>query len=127
MSDCNVCIDWSDCIDDPWSEFEMHDAFAADHGVKCYECDAAIPAGEVHERIVAIPSDRDGPEIYDTCAPCRDIRNGLTCNGAVIVGYLWEEIHECVFPEMTMACVRKVQSPEGREKLLAAWRRCKGL
>lgn len=126
MSDCNVCFDWTGCCDEPWYEWEKTDEALSDTDGKCYECDDVIPAGHLHERIEAVEQAGEDSEIFTTCEACRDIRDALNCSSTIIVGFLWAEVEE-LLPELTMACVGKVKSQAGREKLLAYWRKWKGL
>ena len=59
-----------------------------------------------------------------TCATCYEIRRALVC-GSWILGQLWEEIENAIFPEWKklspIDCLAKIDSLAARDKLRSAY------
>lgn len=116
MSECGVCL----------GEFEGEsvDLFQAvflrarkPH--TCYECLREIPPKAQYERIKMLYEGRW--DTYHLCALCSEIGRRLSCDGSRTIGTLWEDIKEYVFPDMSIACLDKLQTPEAKERLRSAW------
>lgn len=124
---CDICIggdDYDFCVG-----FEGY--FPTDHDEKCLECRSVIRAGETAQKVHWNPEDEDeedyAPEYLWTCAACADIRAVYSCGEVQPVGGMWEILTEG-FDDLKMAgeCWDSL-SAEGKEKLLAEWRKWKGL
>lgn len=119
--DCGVCIGGNDY--DPW-EFYSLKIVRAKKCWRCYECSREIRIGERYEYIAGKYS--HGIEEYRTCLDCMNIRNGLSCDGGVEVGNLWENI-ENIFGQVTTGCLTKIKTPSAKAYFLERWRKWKGL
>lgn len=123
MSDCGVCLADYEGAFDPADVYKAK-TVRARKPHKCIECGDKIPVGAEYERVTA---NWDGAfDTIHTCLACRDIRVGLSCDGSWMHYALWDDIDE-ILPELTMACIGKVPSAAGREKLLQRWQEWKGL
>lgn len=124
MSDdetCGVCID-SDVDGDEMPSFQSDEWVKARKDHKCCECRKVIAVGERYERSTGKWDGR--VKTYKTCAACQDIRQSLCCNGWRY-GSLWEDAEEQLLPHMTTACLMKLATAVGKQKLLDEWNRWK--
>ena len=122
MSDCNVCLDQSCGEDAEFWHVAIIPKSRKPH--RCFECHEDIPVHSPYQR-TACGSDRS-VSTYRTCMPCVEIHRALSsCDredgnaGYRMLGSLWDDITEYIFPDMTMACIAKCQTVEARAKLLA--------
>lgn len=122
MSDCSVCLDFDVQMD---IEFFQDEIRRTRKPYQCCECGDPINLGENYEYA---RGKCDGV-LWDsrTCLACADVRNSLACGGQRLYGGgLWEAIED-ILPDVTTACLGKLQTEAGRNKLRAAWRKWKGL
>lgn len=120
---CDVCIGISDYDCASVYNSAMVKARKAH---KCCECRRVIQPGEQYERVAAI---WDGSwSHYRTCALCREIRDVFRCGDGFLFETLWDEMRDYAFPELTTAseCFTQL-SAAAKERVLAEWRKWKGL
>lgn len=117
--DCACMYGNWDCDND----FESQRWVRARKPHKCCECGREINVGERHEVFVA----RSEGQFFSkrTCAECQDVRESLYCNGGWIFGALWSDVEEQIFAEtgLTVACIDKLATLEGKTKLQTEWMR----
>lgn len=91
---------------------------------KCLECGDEIKPGSTYQRV----SGKWEGEFSSmaTCAPCAAVRAALYCD-VQMLGCLWSDCSEAIFPDMTRGCIAKVKTAEGRAKLVERWQKWKGL
>lgn len=91
---------------------------------KCCECRGTIRPGEIYEH--AVGKWNGDILTFDTCTLCLEIRDKFSCGGGWVYCGMWETFWDALFPRMTFGCLDGL-SPEAKEKMLAAWRKWKGL
>lgn len=97
---------------------------------KCCECREVIPVGASYEKIAG---KWDGTfSTFRTCALCEEIRGYFSCDGGWQFEQVWEDLAEYIFAELTIACLdgnddKPALSPAAKAKVLARWRKWKGL
>jgi hypothetical protein len=89
----------------------------------CCECHEPILRGQPYEHVSGKWEDHVGS--YKTCVLCIEIRGKFSCGGWVFT-VMWETLREGLFPDLTFGCLEGL-SVAAREKVLAAWRKWKGL
>ncbi len=123
MKECGVCIggDWDS---DGSPEFYTIKIVKARKDHKCLECQRHIQKGAEYER----QSGKFDGEIFSDkiCLDCVNIRDGLLCGEPVLTGQLWEEIGN-IFPQLTTACIAKIESASAKAYLVQRWLQWKGL
>jgi hypothetical protein len=122
MSDCTASL--SGCG-------EPADVFTASwriarKGHRCYECSAPIVRGDRCEHVSML---YEGEwHALKICAACAAVATALSPDGSRVIGLLWEDVRENVFPAGTFAgCLARIEGVAGREKLSAEWRKWKGI
>ena len=86
----------------------------------CYECQRDIAVRERHHYVSG--KWEDEWMSYRFCLICWEIMTALTCDGGPMFGYLWENLCEYVFPDMTQACIDKCSTAAAKQRLTDAWR-----
>lgn len=121
MSDCDVCLcSESDC----YVQFFHQEVRTCRKPTKCFECGTAITKGQ---RYKVVGGKCEGEMWREKiCLLCDEILRVFSCDGPIVYGYLWEGMHDCVFPELTMnsKCFRKL-SPGAKQFVLDKWRKWK--
>ena len=122
MSDCGFCLVGADGGET--SNFYLTRIRTARKTHQCYECFDPIAPGDRYEETTA---KWDGAiSRCRTCLPCVDIATSLSCDGSRMWGGLWEELQECRY-EVGVACLLKLKTAAGKEKLRAFINKTKGL
>lgn len=123
MSSCDVCIGGYDC-DGP--EFYTAKVVKARKSHKCYECRSEIKSGEQYFRDTGMWG--GDFSTFRTCCLCVEIRDAFSCDGTWMYGSLWDDLRECVFPELTTAnkCLQKL-GVAARQQVIEEWQKWKGL
>lgn len=93
---------------------------------QCYECDRQIIVGQKYERVRGTWEGHF--DWHTTCLDCVALAEAFG-DGNRFHGAVWEEITDCLFPEMSTACLAKIDpsQPSAKAYLLERWRRWKGL
>lgn len=91
---------------------------------RCCECGETIATGQRYEYASMIYEHE--PFTFKTCSSCEEIRRHFTCGEGFVLTTLWEEIHEYVFPVLTLKCLDGL-SPENKTRVIEKWRLWKGL
>lgn len=117
MSDC-ACLYGGG--DDYGPEFWSDTQPVARKPHTCCECKETIAPGTRYERYAG--KWEGEVRTYTTCLPCREIRAALYCDTFVLM-QLWEDVRDQIFNEggLTIACIDKVTTAEGKMKLQQAW------
>ena len=123
MSDCNVCIGGGES--DGHFDFYNKTNPKARKAHKCSECRRLIEIGQTYER--AVMKWEGDLETFKTCSDCVQIRSGLSCGEGVEYTNLWQEVYDYVFPNMTQACIDKVNTVSAKKYLQDRWITWKGL
>ncbi|GAC1699901.1 MAG: hypothetical protein NVS9B4_00220 [Candidatus Acidiferrum sp.] len=124
MSECNVCIGFEDY--DGTTEFFEVTEHKARKAHRCAECRREIPIGE---RYQATSIKFDGDFSYTkTCLICADVYAVYSCGNSLMIGELWSEMRDYVFPNLTTAskCFKEL-SVVSKSRVLEEWRKWKGL
>jgi hypothetical protein len=92
----------------------------------CCECRAPIQPGQAYE--IQTGQWNRGKDIYrfKTCALCVEIRNHFSCGNGWYFRCVWDDLREGAFENLRFECLKGL-SVAAREKVLAEWRRWKGL
>jgi hypothetical protein len=123
MSDCGVCIGGYDYDGAP--EFHAVKLPKARKPHACCECKRGIPSGSVYEKT----SGKYDGEFYSnrTCLVCAEIRDAFSCDGGVLIGELWQEMHEYGFEKINESCFAKLQTVKAKRYLRGRWMKWKGI
>lgn len=121
MSDCDVCL----CGESNCSvEFFHQEERTCRKPTKCFECGRPIEKGQ---RYKVVGGKCEG-EMWrqKTCLLCHEILLVFSCDGPVMYGNLWEEMRDCVFPDLTLSssCFHKL-TPAAKQFVLTKWREWK--
>lgn len=118
--DCGVCIGgWGG--DEP-AELCLSDIVKARKPHKCEECGEVIPVGAKYERNKWL---FDGEwSRMDVCLICAEIGQAFSCEGRML-GNMWEDIHDNMFPAMTTGCLAKLKTAAAKEFLVTRWNKWK--
>lgn len=82
---------------------------------ECDECSKIIQPGEIYECCTSL---FDGEwSRMNVCAICSEISIAFSCEGRVI-GNMWEDIHDNLFPNMTTGCLAKLKTAAAKEHLV---------
>lgn len=122
VGDCGVCIGGGD-YDEP-CDFWVQKMIKARKPHICSECTRIIQPSEVYER-VSYKYDGDVCAVI-ICGFCSEIGCALSCEGRML-GCLWEDVREQVFPEMTTGCLAKLKTAAAKRFLLDKWNEWKFL
>ena len=113
---CDVCL----APYDGYVTFFYEESRKARKPHKCYECVGTIAPGEKYWRV----GGKSEGEMWraSVCDFCQEIQRVFSCGNPVEYGSLWENMQECVIPELTVnnECFRKL-SDGSRAKLTAVW------
>jgi hypothetical protein len=119
VGDCGVCIG-GDTGD--YCAVSQTKIVTARKPHQCEECNITIKRGQQYERI---------SQLYEgewsrmaVCLLCSEISIGLSCDGRII-GNMWEDIRDNVFPNMTTGCLSKLKTGAAKEHLVQQWREWK--
>lgn len=107
-------------------EYYLRRIVTARKKYRCYECERPIVAGQRYERVVG---KWDGcADSHTTCLDCVALAEAFG-DGNRFHGALWEELTEQLLPEMSTACLDKIDParPSAKAYLLERWRKWKGL
>ena len=121
MSDCSVCIGYSDYDAPEWSNVTI--IKKSRKPVVCCECARELPKGTPYER-AAMKYCGDF-YCYRSCMDCVHIRDGLRCGGFLYES-LWDSINE-IFDQVTTGCLEKIETASAKAYFLERWRKWKGL
>jgi hypothetical protein len=120
VGDCGACIG-GDC-DGEYCTVSESKTVKARKLHTCDECEQAISVGEMYERISQL---YDGEWTHmDICATCSEISICLSCDGRIL-GNMWEDIKDNVFPNMTTGCLAKLKTAAAKQRLVDEWRKWK--
>jgi hypothetical protein len=123
MSDCRCSIGSEG--DGEYPEFSDVRHVKARKTHQCCECGKDIQRGETYQYWVG---KFDGEMGYEkTCLICAEIRSSFSCEAWPLFGYMWAEIKDHMFPELTTACYDRLSTPEARSIVQRRWREWKGL
>jgi hypothetical protein len=91
----------------------------------CEECRKPINIGDRYESLAYV---FDGSFNHEKkCLICAEIRDAFLESGsAYCPGYMWTDIRDYVFPEMTTACFDRLKTPEAKAELQRRWMEWKG-
>jgi hypothetical protein len=120
MSDCGVCLATYDC-DAVFLGWQIRRCRKPKH---CAECGHPILEGELYEYAKGITDGEWWSQ--NTCLVCKEIGEAFYCDGRCF-GNLWEEMHDQVFPALTVSCFDKLKTPQAKADLQARWLAWKGL
>ena len=84
----------------------------------CDECDKTIQSGETYERITQLYEGEWSR--LSICLICSEISICLSCDGRII-GNMWEDIRDNVFPTMTTGCLAKLKTAAAKQHLVNKW------
>jgi hypothetical protein len=121
MSDCTVCIGGGS---DDVMDFAQQTFPKAYKPHRCCECGRLIQTGTKHEKYTGKYD--GGWDTYRTCMDCVYIRDGLRCGQSWMFGGLWEDIDQ-IWPEITTACLNRIETASAKAYLVERWRIWKGL
>ena len=120
---CHVCLDQTNGDNSQLWPVSVRTARAV---YRCVECNDAIGKAQQYQRISL---KYDGVfSSYSTCLACVEVHRALSsCDredgvaGYRMIYVLWDDIRECIFPDMTRACLEKCQTAAARQKLVQKW------
>lgn len=116
MADCNVCI--GSFGGDEHAQVSLSDVVKARKPHKCEECGKVINAGDAYERNKWL---YDGEwSRMDICLICSEIGTAFSCEGRLL-GNMWEDIHDNLFPNMTTGCLEKLKTAAAKQVLVSKW------
>lgn len=120
QGDCNVCIGGDG--DGEYCTVSDSKMVKARKPHECFECSKKIQPGETYERI---------SQLYEgewnrmsVCLICSEISIALSCDGRIL-GNMWEEIRDYVFPNMTTGCLAKLKTVAAKQYLVEKWKEWK--
>jgi hypothetical protein len=121
MSDCDVCL----CGNSDVSiDFFFASVRKCRKPAKCAECGSPIVPGEFYQRA----GGKCEGEMWTMklCLLCEEVGHVFSCDGPRMYGNLWEDMRECVFPELKLSskCFAKL-SPAAKQFVLDKWKKWK--
>jgi hypothetical protein len=114
--DCGVCIGGGG--DGDPVDFWVEKMVTARKSHQCYECNQPILPGSRYERI-AMKYEGD-INTYELCSLCSEIGKAFSCDGRML-GILWDDIHDTLFPQMTTGCLAKLTTAAAKQHLVKKW------
>jgi hypothetical protein len=117
--DCGVCIGG-----DTGEYCTLSDAkiVKAHKQHQCEECGKVIQVGEKYERLTSLYEGEWSR--MEVCLICREISIAFSCEGRII-GNMWEDIQDNMFPQMTTGCLEKLTTAAAKQHLVNKWREWK--
>lgn len=122
MSDCDVCLSGFDGT----AEFFYERRRKARKQHRCDECKGTIGIGEEY---LQLGGKCEGDFWHENvCTACFEISNVFSCGNGGVWGGFWEEMWDCVMPDLkvTSPCFNKLSMP-ARAKLTEQWWKWKEL
>lgn len=122
MNDCLCAISAFDGTNEMFTQRQVK----ARKRHKCCECREPIEVGQPYE-CCAVKCDGEW-HTFQTCLLCAEIRDHFSCDGSWVFETTWDDLRDYAFPELPLkpGCLDGL-SAAAKEKLLAAWRKWKGL